>query len=108
MIADEIGALPKLLARFRIEAGRTRRSEGDIDPALLDGRRGRGVAVELVAELRRGHAEEDIVAQDFAAVLIDADGAEFGAFLVGRGQPDLRAPDHGRRPGLAVDRGLPL
>ena len=60
------------LPGLRVEAGRAGRAEGDVDAAFFDDRRGRGVAVELVAELRRGDAEENVVAQDLAGLLVHA------------------------------------
>ena len=56
-----------------------------------------------MAELRRGDVKEQIVAEDFPGIFVQRDDAQFGAFLVGRGEPDLRTPDDGRGPGFAMD-----
>src|SRR4051812_20416572 len=108
MVADEIGALPELLARLRVHTSGARRTERHIDAAFLNRRGGGRVAVELVAKLRRGDAEEDVVAQDLPRFFVYAHDTEFGAFFIGRRDPDLRAPDDRRRPRLPVNWRLPL
>src|ERR1700722_7499337 len=45
--------------------------------------------------------------EHFTAVPVDADGEKFRAIFASGGEPDLAAPDHGRRPTHIVNRRFP-
>src|SRR5215510_2658466 len=57
MVALDVTALPKYFEALRIDAGRARRSECDVNAPLFDHRRGRGVGVERMGVLRLRHVE---------------------------------------------------
>ena len=108
MVANKIAAFPTHFAGPGLEARRPRRTERHIHPPRLDDRRGRRVAVKLVAELRLFDIEDFLVAQNLPALAVQAHDEQFATVLRRRRQPDLIAEDDGRRPGPSVNRRLPL
>src|SRR6185436_5221345 len=96
------------LHRLRVEARRAVRAEVNVDAPLLEDRRRRRVAVELLPQ-RVGLRDDEqlVVGEDLAAVTVDADHRQLLAVARAGGEPDLLPPDDGRRPAAAVDRGLP-
>jgi len=99
MAARKILALPDHGAALRVQAGRTVRSVIHIHAAGLDGRRGRGIAVDRVAE-RLGFltAEERQRVQDAARHGLHAIRGEDMAVGGGARQPDAVAQHDRRRP----------
>src|SRR5688572_4201686 len=98
MIALDIPALPKNPKGLRVDTGRSWRAKSHIDTPFLDHRRGRGIGIECVAELRLGIIEELQILDDLPALFIDAHGIEFLATLRGSRQPNLVSVDNRRRP----------
>src|SRR5262249_32655551 len=107
MIARQIAPRPHCLPGGSIQAGSSGTAKVHIDPACFDGGGRRGVAVEGMAERGVGHVEDLDIVDDLASIAMHAQGKEFLAVRSRRGQPDLVAPDHRRRPALAVNGRLP-
>ena len=82
----------------------------NVDAALLDGGRRRGVAVlaqRVVGGVLLFLLVELDVVNNCTHFAIHTDGEELRAVVLGRGHPDLIAPDDRRRPALVMDGRLP-
>src|SRR5205814_9754839 len=79
VVAVQVAAGPERPAGPGVDAGRAVGAEVDVDPALLDRGRRRGVAVERVAEGRLLDVEDLAVVDNLAAAAVDADGEQLGA-----------------------------
>ena len=71
--------------------------------AVGDHRRGRRVGVVLRDPHGLGHVEQMQIVNKFSGVLVHANGEQLSPVSRGRGQPNLIAPDHWRRPAPVVD-----
>jgi len=131
VVDAQAGVGPKHPAGAGIDARRAGRAEVAVEPAFLDDRRGRSVAVLFVDPLRLPLDQHGHVVDDTTGIAIHANGAEADFFknrkgliagvgfeaalgVVGLGrrfqrgrEPDLPAFDYGRRPAASGNACLP-
>jgi hypothetical protein len=107
MITVNISSFPDDLEGSCVEAGCSGRTEGDVNPALLNHRSGRGIGIERVAVLRLGDVKEFQVVTNPACVAIQTKGVEAAAIRSGCRQPDLITLNDRGRPASVVNRNLP-
>ena len=108
VIAHKVAPLPHDRACLCVNARGGGRAPACVKSAVLDHRRRRRVAVELVAKLRLLDFEKHLVVQHFSRGFVERHHAEFLAVLGRRREPHFVAPDDRRRPRLAVRRGFPF